>query len=384
MDRTKAASLIFLISILLSLAGIVFVYTGSYFWCLREGAPYAYALKQFIAMVIGVGIALYIYKKVDYRSVAGEKVLWFLYGLANFLLVFVLIFGKEINNSKSWIIVGGFSFQPAEVAKVLTILFVSGYVKYRYYDIQSSWEEFLKFMALSFVPVFLILMEKDLGSSMILTIVIFAVLLVNGIKFKFLIPPLIGGVLMFTIAVITAPYRLARIRILFDPLKYYDLGKKYNSYQLVQAIISFAKGGLTGVGIGQGTQTKYFFLTFGFSDFIFSHIGEEVGALGALAVILAYFAILFLGFSIAEKSDEVIGKSMATGLSLYIFLEAMVHIGVNLGIIPTTGITLPFMSLGGSSLIASFLAVGFLMSIAKNLPPESKIKIRLRGKGRYA
>ncbi len=384
MDKKKAANLIFLLSVLLSLVGIVFVYTGSYFWCLREGAPYTYALKQFLAMVIGIGLALYISKKVDYRSVASERVLWFLYGLANFLLIFVLIFGKEINNSKSWIIVGGFSFQPAEVAKVLTILFVSGYLKYKYYDIQNSWEEFLKFTALSFVPVILILMEKDLGSSMILTIVIFAVLLVNGIKFKFLVPPLLGGSLLFTLAVIMAPYRLARIKILFDPMKYYDLGKKYNSYQLVQALISFAKGGLTGVGIGQGTQTKYFFLTFGFSDFIFSHIGEEVGALGALIVILAYFAILFLGFLIAEKSDETIGKSMATGLSLYIFLEAMVHIGVNLGLIPTTGITLPFMSLGGSSLIASFLAVGFLMSIAKNLPPESKIKIRLRGKGRYA
>jgi len=385
LSKRAAALSIFLIALLLSLLGIVFIYTGSYFWCIKNGLPpYSYALKQFVALLLGVSAALFIYRFVDYRKVAEERVLWLLYGGAIFLLVAVLIFGKEINNSKSWIILGPFSLQPAEFAKVLVILFVSGYIQYKWSDIQNNWLAFAKLMVLAFIPVVLILLEKDLGSAMILSIVIFAILFITGLNFRYILIPGLAGLALFTFAVITAPYRIARIKILFNPEKYYDPGLKYSSYQLVQAFVAFASGGLTGMGIGQGVQSKFLFLTFAFSDFMFSHIAEETGALGATLVLLAYFLILFLGLSIAERSDEMVGKFMALGLTLYIFLEAVVHIGVNIGLLPTTGITLPFMSLGGSSLIANFLAVGFLMSIARNLPTESKVKITPKSRGKFA
>ena len=385
MSKRAAALSIFLIALFLSLWGIVFVYTGSYFWCIKNGLPpYAYALKQFLYLLLGASIALLIYRFVDYRWVAEERVLWLLYGGAIFLLVAVLIFGKEINNSKSWILLGPISLQPAEFAKVLVILFVSGYIQYKWSDIQNNWLAFAKLMVLAFIPVILILLEKDLGSAMILSIVIFAILFITGLNFRYILIPGLAGLALFTFAVITAPYRIARIKILFNPEKYYDPGLKYSSYQLVQAFVAFASGGLTGMGIGQGVQSKFLFLTFAFSDFMFSHIAEETGALGATLVLLAYFLILFLGLSIADRSDEMVGKFMALGLTLYIFLEAVVHIGVNIGLLPTTGITLPFMSLGGSSLVANFLAVGFLMSIAKHLPAESKVKITPKSRGKFA
>ena len=116
---------------------------------------------------------------------------------------------------------------------------------------------------------------------------------------------------------------------------------------------------------------------------MFAHIAEEVGAVGALSVLLIYLLMLYLGLSIADRTDEQVGKYMALGLTLYIFLQAAVHIGVNIGLLPTTGITLPFMSMGGSSLISSFIAVGILMSVAKHLPPESHITYKLVSKGRY-
>ncbi|RKQ63882.1 cell division protein FtsW [Thermovibrio guaymasensis] len=385
MDKRAAALSIFLISLVLSLAGVVFVYTGSYFWCLKHGLhPYSYALKQAVALGIGVTLSLLIYKKVDYRKVASEKFLWLLYGSANLFLLAVLFFGREINNSKSWIVIGGFSLQPAEFAKVLVILFVSGYIQYKWSDIQNDWRDFAKLMVLAFIPVILILLEKDLGSAMILSIVIFAILFITGLNLRYIVIPALFGLGLFTFAVVTAPYRIARIKILLDPEKYYYTSGKYSSYQLVQAFVAFASGGLTGMGIGQGVQSKFLFLTFAFSDFMFSHVAEEVGAVGALLVVIAYFGILFLGLSIADRSDEMVGKFMALGLTLYIFLEAVVHIGVNLGLVPTTGITLPFLSMGGSSLIANFLAVGFLMSIAKGLPSESKVKIRFKVRGKYA
>jgi len=385
LGRRAAAWTIFLIALILSLLGVVFVYTGSYFWCVKSGLPpYSYALKQFVALVIGASAAVFIYKYVDYRRIAEERVLWLLYGVANVLLVAVLLFGKEINNSKSWIIIGPFSVQPAEFSKVLIILFVSGYIQYKWSDIQNNWRDFAKLMLLVAVPIVLILLEKDLGSAMILSIVIFAILFITGLNFKYILFPAIAGGALFTLAIVTVPYRIARIKILFNPEKYYFTSGKYSSYQLVQAFVAFASGGLTGMGIGQGVQSKFLFLTFAFSDFMFSHIAEEAGALGAVAVLLAYFLILFLGLTIAEGSDEMVGKFMALGLTLYIFLEAVVHIGVNIGLVPTTGITLPFVSLGGSSLIANFLAVGFLMSIARYLPAESKVKITPKSRGRFA
>jgi len=377
--------IIFGSSLFLSLLGIVFVYTGSYFWCIKHGAPsYSYALKQFIALLLGATAALLIYRYVDYRDFVSKKFLWATYFTAIFLLVAVLIFGKEINNSKSWIIVGGFSFQPAELAKILIIVFDSAYIRYKWYDIKRSLKFFLTFMAFGlFIPDLLILAEGDLGSAMILTISVFAILFITGLNVKYILYPAALGTALFTLAVVTAPYRLMRIKILLHPENYIQTTGRYSSYQLVQAFVAFAKGGLLGMGIGNGVLSKFQFLTFAFSDFMFAHIAEEVGALGVLLVLLVYLLILYSGLSIADRTDEQIGKYMALGLTLYIFLQAAVHIGVNIGLLPTTGITLPFMSMGGSSLISLFIAVGIIMSVARHLPPESQVTVKLMNKGRY-
>jgi cell division protein FtsW (lipid II flippase) len=377
---------IFFLALVLSIAGVVFVYTGSYFYCIKHGLhPYTYALKQAFALFVGVVVALTIYKYFDYRKIASDKkLLWSVYFLANFLLIVVLLFGKEINNSKSWIYVGGFSLQPAEIAKVLVIIFVSGYIKYKWYAIQNKFLVFLGFMFLAFLPVVLILLEKDLGSAMILSIVIFAILFVTDLSFKYIVYPVLVGLVMFVLAVVTAPYRIARIKMLLNPADYYHVAGKYSSYQLVQAFVAFAKGGLLGMGLGQGAQSKFLFLTFSFSDFMYAHIAEETGVIGAAIVLLAFFAILYFGISIASGTDEKVGKFMALGLTLYIFLQAIVHMGVNMGLLPTTGITLPFLSMGGTSLLSMFIAVGFLMNIARFLPEESRTTYELVEKGRYA
>lgn len=384
-SNRRFAFLIFIISVTLSIWGIVFIYTGSYFYCIKHGvAPYAFAFKQGIALFIGLVVSTLIYRYGDYRRLAHKRYLWSLYGLALFLLLAVLIFGKEVNNSKSWIFIGGFSIQPAELAKVLVILFVSGYIKYKWYDIQSDSKVFVGFVLLSFFPVFLILLERDLGSATILSIVILAILFISGLNMKYVFYPSILGTVLFVFAVATAPYRLARIKMLLEPIAYFHASGKYNSYQLVQAFVAIAKGGLTGMGIGQGEQSKFMFLTFPFSDFIYAHIAEEAGTLGAGLVLLSFFVILYLGLSIADRTDEKLGKFMALGLTLYTFLQAMVHMGVNVGLVPTTGITLPFMSLGGTSLVSMFIAVGFLMNIAKLLPKREKINMRMVEKGRCA
>jgi len=370
---------IFGIAFVLSLLGILFVYTGSWGLCVKRGLPpYAYAGKQAVAFLIGVIVCLLIYKYFDYRTLASnKKFLWGTYLLANLLLLSVLLFGKEINNSKSWIVIGGISFQPSEIAKILVIVFVSCYIKYKWYQIQNSLAFFVVFLVISFIPVFLILLEKDLGSAMILSIVIFAILFITGFGLKYLLYPAILGGTVFALAIVSAPYRLARIKILLHPENYLHVSGKYSSYQLVQSFVAFAKGGITGMGVGQGVLSKYMFLSLSFSDFMFAHIGEEAGFLGAFFVIIAYFFILYLGVSLVDRTDEKAGKFIALGLTLYIFLQGMVHIGVNLGLLPTTGITLPFMSLGGTSMISSFIAVGLLMNIARFLPSEHPLHVKV-------
>ncbi len=376
---------IFGCALILSILGLVFVYTGSYFWCIKHGAPpYAYTLKQAVALLIGVAVALVIYRYIDYRKFASRKFLWGIYAAAIVLLLVVLIFGREINNSKSWIVIGGLSFQPAELAKVLIIIFDSAYIRYKWYDISHNFKYFLAFISFGlFLPDLLILAEGDLGSAMILSIAVFAILFITGLNVKYILYPGALGAVMFTLAIVTAPYRLMRIKILLHPENYMQTGGKYSSYQLVQAFVAFAKGGITGMGIGNGILSKFQFLTFAFSDFMYAHIAEETGVLGTLLVLLIFLIILYLGLSIADRTDEQVGKYMALGLTLYIFLQASIHMGVNLGLLPTTGITLPFMSMGGSSLISSFIAVGIIMSIARNLPPESQITVKLLNKGRY-
>lgn len=388
MRRAKkfASFSIFAIALLLSLAGIVFVYTGSYFYCVRRGIPpYAFALKQSVALALGVFIALFLYRFFDYRQIAVEKkYLWGIYGIANALLVAVLLFGREVNNSKSWLYMAGFSIQPAEIAKVFIILFVSGYIRYKWYEIHRDIKFFMAFVTLSFVPVLLILLERDLGSAMILSVVMFAIFFITGFNLRYVAYPAVLGTAMFSIAIATAPYRLARIKMLLDPAGYLHTGGRYDSHQLVQAFVAFAKGGLTGMGIGQGTQSKFQFLSLSFSDFMYAHIAEEAGAIGALLVLLAFFFILYLGLSIADRTDEKVGKFMALGLTLHIFLQAVVHIGVNLGLLPTAGITLPFLSLGGTSLVSMFIAVGMLMNIARFLPEETRTNIQLLERGKLA
>ncbi len=385
-SRKVAAFSIFLISVFLSVAGVIFIYTGSYFYCLKHGIPpYSFAIKQSAALVIGIFLAFSIYRFFDYRKLAVEKkYLWGLYLVANLLLILVLLFGKEVNNSRSWIVIGGFSVQPAELSKVLVILFVSGYIKYKWYEIQNNFKLFLGFMVLSFIPVVLILFEKDLGSAMILSIVIFAILFITGLRLRYILYPVTVGTVMFVLAVVTAPYRLARIKMLFDPVGYFHAPGKYNSDQLVQAFVAFAKGGIMGMGIGQGALSKFLFLSLSFSDFMYAHIAEETGAVGAFLVLVAFLAILYFGLSISDRTDEKVGKFMALGLTLYIFLQGLVHMGVNLGLLPTTGITLPFMSMGGTSLLSMFIAVGMLMNIARFLPEENRTNIQLLEKGRWA
>ncbi|WP_457567575.1 FtsW/RodA/SpoVE family cell cycle protein [Desulfurobacterium sp.] len=373
MKSDTLGKVVFAIAVTLTVIGLIFIYTGSSYFCTMKGEPpYYLFLKQLFSFILSLIVCFVTYKLFDYKKLKDKHWLWSVYALTLFILIFVLLFGKEVNGARSWIKIAGVSLQPAEFAKVSLIVFVAGYLERKWYEIENDSSVFGGFMVLVFLPIFLILAEKDLGSAMIVFISIFAMIFITGFRLTYIFTPLAIGTVMFVIAVLTAPYRIARIRMLFNPFAFYKAPGKNDSYQLVQALVSFARGGITGVGIGQGQQ-KLAFLPLAFSDFIYAHIGEEGGFLMAVTVLLLFFAILVVGLMIADRTDDKLGKFLALGLTLYIFLEAIVHIGVNIGVVPTTGITLPFISQGGTSLISMYAAVGLLMSIARSLPEKSRV-----------
>ncbi|WP_297444427.1 putative peptidoglycan glycosyltransferase FtsW [Desulfurobacterium sp.] len=383
MKSDALGKVIFAVAIILTVIGLIFIYTGSSYFCTVSGKPpYYLFIKQLITFFLSLFACYGTYRFFDYKKLKNKRWLWFVYGLTVFILISVLILGKEVNGARSWIKIGGVSLQPAEFAKVTLIIFVAGYLERKWYEIENNISVFAGFMFFVFFPIFLILAEKDLGSAMIVFISIFAMIFITGFRLTYIFTPLAIGTLMFVLAVITAPYRIARIRMLFDPFAFYKAPGKNDSYQLVQSLVSFAKGGITGVGIGQGQQ-KLAFLPLAFSDFIYAHIGEEGGFIMAVIVLLLFFAILVVGLMIADKTDDKLGKFLSLGLTLYIFLEALVHIGVNIGVVPTTGITLPFVSQGGTSLISMYIAVGLLMSIARSLPEKSRVSFEKIEQGNY-
>ncbi|WP_457569216.1 FtsW/RodA/SpoVE family cell cycle protein [Desulfurobacterium sp.] len=383
MKSDALGKVIFVVSVILTVIGLIFIYTGSSYFCTMKGeSPYYLFVKQLVTFILSLIVCYVTYKFFDYKKLKNKGWLWSVYGLTIFILVFVLLFGKEVNGARSWIKVAGISLQPAEFAKVSLIVFVAGYLERKWYEIENDMSVFAGFMFLVFLPILLILAEKDLGSAMIVFISIFAMIFITGFRLTYIFTPLAIGTFMFVIAVITAPYRIARIKMLFNPFAFYKAPGKNDSYQLVQALVSFAKGGITGVGIGQGQQ-KLAFLPLAFSDFIYAHIGEEGGFIMALIVLLLFFTILVVGLMIADRTDDKLGKFLSLGLTLYIFLEALVHIGVNIGVVPTTGITLPFVSQGGTSLISMYIAVGLLMSIARSLPEKSRVNFEKIEQGSY-
>ncbi|OMH41135.1 FtsW/RodA/SpoVE family cell cycle protein [Desulfurobacterium indicum] len=383
MKSDALGKVIFVVSVILTVIGLIFIYTGSSYFCRMKGeSPYYLFVKQLITFILSLIVCYVTYKFFDYKKLKNKGWLWSVYGLTIFILIFVLLFGKEVNGARSWIKIAGISLQPAEFAKVSLIVFVASYLERKWYEIENDMSVFAGFMFLVFLPIFLILAEKDLGSAMIVFISIFAMIFITGFRLTYIFTPLAIGTFMFVIAVITAPYRIARIKMLFNPFAFYKAPGKNDSYQLVQALVSFAKGGITGVGIGQGQQ-KLAFLPLAFSDFIYAHIGEEGGFIMALIVLLLFFTILVVGLMIADRTDDKLGKFLSLGLTLYIFLEAIVHIGVNIGVVPTTGITLPFVSQGGTSLISMYIAVGLLMSIARSLPEKSRVNFEKIDQGSY-
>lgn len=347
-------NLAFVVSaIALSCIGLAFVHSaGSYWGSVHYADSSPFIVKQAIYMAVSIGTAFVIMKS---PLTSHPKTWMVVYIISILSLVAVLIpgIGASRNGSQSWIVLGPLSLQPAEFVKVAVIgLLASSLSK-----VKGNGKVFkLTHLGIVLFPAALIMLQPDLGSTVILFVSAFVMLFVAGYSLRFFSFIGISGVLAFIALIATAPYRIDRIKSYIDPWND-PLGK---GFQGIQSLFAIAPGGLFGHGYGNSRQ-KYLYLPEPQNDFIFSIIAEEVGFIGAVIVLLLFAVLLIATFGIAIRSAGNFPFLIITGMGSMIIFQTFLNVGVVSGLLPVTGVTLPFISYGGSSLMTTWIAAGVIM-----------------------
>jgi cell division protein FtsW len=350
------AHILVLVTLGLTAFGLVMVYSAtSAPAALGGGDPVFYLKRESIYAAIGV-VLLLVASRVDYRTL---RYLAPFLMLASFgLCLAVLVLGEQVNGARRWLGVGPLVFQPSELAKLSLAIWASAYLA-RHRAPQSLKELVRPIGLTSGLFAGLILVEPDLGTVIAIGIVLGAILVVSGVPLRVLAAGGSIAVALGLAAIWFEPYRRARLFSFVHP--WHDA--QGAGFQTLQAIIGFGSGGIFGTGIGQGVA-KVNYLPEAHTDMIFATIGEELGLVGAALVIAAYCAFAYAGLRVALRCRDPFGKRLAAGLTTLVCGQALVNLAAVLGLAPLTGITLPFVSYGGSSLVVSLASVGVLLNIA--------------------
>ena len=314
-------------------------------------------VRQAVFASAGLILALAI-ARVDYKVLGILSAGLYIASIA--ALVFVLMFGEESFGSRRWFLVGGILVQPSEIAKLVTIVALAKYLSDQQEAIGNV-RVLLISLAIAAVPAVLVFAEPDLGSAVIFGAIWLGMVTITGARWRHLAGMLMIALILlpFSLIALVSDYQRERIDIWLNP-ESDPLGSGWN---ILQAEISIGSGGLFGKGLTEGTQTQLDYLRTQTTDFVFSVLGEELGFSGALVLFALFIVLLWRGLRVAEVSRDLFGRLLATGLVIFILLQTFINVAVNLGLLPVTGIPLPFVSQGGSSLITLFIGIGILQSI---------------------
>jgi cell division protein FtsW len=339
--------------------GIVMVYSASSAVALKKfGSDYLFLKKQALFAFIGI-VALVACRHIPYRWYRPLTYPMLAVALAFLIAIQITDFGFSAGGAARWLRVGNLTFQPSEFARFALVVFMA-------YSMDKKNEKIKEF-SIGFVPhivvfgVFAvcIFQQPDYGSVVILGILTLLMMFVGGVRCTHLFWSIVALLPVAVIYLVKAPYRVERVLSWLNPWKYPSEG----GYQVVHSLMAFGTGGLWGTGIGKGFQ-KLFYLPEPHTDFIFSIIGEEFGLFGVLIIIVLYGVILVKGIQIARSAPDTFGSLMAFGLTCAMGLQVCINMGVALGLLPTKGLTLPFLSYGGTSLLLNMASIGILMNIS--------------------
>jgi cell division protein FtsW len=351
--------------------GLVMVFSAtSAAAALGEGDPMRYLVKQGAYALVGA-VLLTVFARLDYHGFRVLAPSLLLAALA--LCVLVLAFGPVVNGARRWFLVGPVSFQPSELAKLALCIWVCAYLARR--PVPRTLGELMKpigFVVLLFGG--LILVQPDLGTTISVFLMVAGILVVSGVPMRVLATAGCAALVLGSAAIWMEPYRRARFFAFLDPTQ----DSQGAGYQTLQAVIGIGSGGITGNGLGEGVQ-KINFLPEAHTDMIYAVVGEELGLVGSVAVVAAFLAFAWAGFRIALRCRDAFGKRLAVGITTLICGQAAVNLAAVLGIAPLTGIPLPFVSYGGSSLVVLLAGVGILLNIAVN---DRVVSARVPDRGR--
>jgi cell division protein FtsW len=324
----------------------------------RHGSPYYFLVKQAAWGVIGLA-AMVAALRLDYRVLRRPAVVYSIVAAATLCLI-VVLFLKPVNDTHRWIRLGALSFQPAELAKLAIALFLAYHIERRSDRVNEFQTLFPALLLLGWFG-FLVFIQPDLGTAFTLVLTGGVMLYVAGVRLRYFALLALPAAAVLYQAIMTVAWRRGRILTFLDPWS----DRHGAGYQIIQSLIAVGSGGVTGVGLMEGTQ-KLFYLPYPYSDFIYAVIGEELGMIGALAVLLAFVILLWRGLRAAWSAPDDFGRFLAAGLTLSIVLQAFINISVTLGLLPTKGIPLPFISAGGSSLLFALIGIGLVANVSQH------------------
>jgi cell division protein FtsW len=360
----------------LALFGSMMVYSASAMFSLKETESISqntYFYKQIGFSLIGLG-AMFVVSRVDYHLYQKP---WIVYGGVALTCVLLLaVFGfPEINGARRWIRMGGFSFQPSELAKIVLPVFLAYYLTKKEDEVGSITKTVIPCILGLALLGGLVFLEKDLGTTIVLCAIFSAVYFAAGARILHIATVGVVMVIGGAAAILLAPWRVARLMAFLDPFKYAD----DEAYQVVQSLYAIGSGGVLGEGYAQGHQ-KLFYLPYPYSDFIFSVVGEEFGLVGTLAVVIAFGLLLWRGARAAVLAPDRFGMLLAIGVITGIVVQALFNISVVISILPAKGIPLPFISYGGSSVVVTLIGVGILLNISRFAGENAPAKERPVGR----
>ncbi|HET6725405.1 MAG TPA: putative lipid II flippase FtsW [Gammaproteobacteria bacterium] len=346
----------------LLLLGVVMVGSASIALAARDvGQPFYFMQRQAVYVVLALVAAFVVYE-LPLAWWERSRFLMLVGAIALLMLVLVPGIGRSVNGSMRWIDIGPFGGQASEPARLLIFVYLAGYLVHRRDDIRS-FVGFLKPMSVLVCAAFLLLMEPDFGAAAVMMATALAMMFLAGLRLRHFTLLLLLVLAALAVLAWSSPYRMDRLTAFLNPW-----ADPFNDgFQLTQSLIAIGRGGWFGVGLGESVQ-KLFYLPEAYTDFLFAVISEELGVIGAVAVIGLYLGITWRAFAIgrtAARQGKDFGAFIACGLGLWIGLQAFINIGVNMGVLPTKGLTLPLMSYGGSSVIVTAASVALILRVQR-------------------
>ena len=348
----------FMILVFLILAvGVVDIWSASY--QINQGSYASYPMKQLFWIsfsgAIFVGLLFIPYLQFYQRA-------YFLYACGIALLVLTIVIGKTVNGSRRWIAVGPFSIQTSEVMKILIVIALARYLKDR--PRLDRWQDLLPALGITFLPMIIILKQPDLGTAMLFIPILFAMLLAAGARISHLVLLIVIGINCLPVGYFfLKPYQKARLRTFISLGDLSASQRMGEAYQAYQSQIGVGSGGMLGKGWGKGTQNRLNFVPERHNDFIFSVHCEEFGFLGATILLGLYFLLFLSGLSSASSSREMFGRLVIVGTITMMAMQVCINVGMTIGIFPITGLTLPLVSYGGSSMVTTFIGLSLIMGV---------------------